>query len=170
MRRFLVIGAASVFSIATLAVQPSVAGQQVAPAEPEQAFEVVRLGDGAMTCEALIAEIRDHNTELQAMQQRMSDAGAAMSQSAMRAVSRPGGSGMGMVTGLGGIAAGFVPGGSMVMGAVQAAGAMSAQASMRNQQQQMSEQMAAMTAGTARMGPLSQRIDHLSEISRSKSC
>jgi hypothetical protein len=129
-------------------------------------FEAVRLGDGALTCEALIAEISGLNGQLQDMQQQMTQASTQMSRSAMQAAQRrPAALGMG-VAGL----ASFVPGAAYLAGAAQAAGALSAQASARNQQTQMLAQMEAITASSENMAPIAERVAHLSQISRTKSC
>jgi len=179
MRRLLTTCALSAFTVTTTLGQPSLAAQSApvpaaagdsAPtgASPDEPFEIVRLGDGAMSCETLIGEIRTYNNELQAMQQQMSAAAVEMSESALNSV--PGGGMGGMAMGLGGVAASFVPGAAVAMGAVQAASALAGQAAMRNRRRKMSEQMGEMVDNTSRMGPLSQRVEHLSEIARSRSC
>lgn len=153
--------------VAILMATPAFAQEQ--PAAPEPApFEVVRLGDSNLSCEALVGEIGTLNQQLMAVQQNLMSAGQDMSREAMAASrQRPGG---GLVSGLGGLAASFIPGGGLVMGAVQMAEQQAAASSMRAQQDAMQARMAAMTESTAMLGPLSERVAHLSEIARNRSC
>ena len=146
---------------------PAFAQEQ--PAEPPPApFEVVRLGDSNLGCEALVAEIGSLNQQLMAVQQNMMAASQDLSRDAMGAARRrPGG---GLAMGLGSLAAGFIPGAGMVMGAVQAAEQQSAASSMRAQQATMEQRMQALTESTATLGPMSGRVAHLSEIARNQSC
>ena len=75
-------------------------GVDPAMAQDEAPFDVVRLGDGALTCEALVAEIRGYNAELQTMQQQMTVASNDISREAMEAATRrPMGGGVAMVLG-----------------------------------------------------------------------
>lgn len=159
MKRALMILAASLVATPTFA--------QEAPVAPAP-FEVVRLGDSAQSCEALVAEINALNQQFMAMQQSVMAVSQDMSRSAMSASrQRPGG---GLASGLGGVAASFIPGAGLLMGAVQAVEQQASVASMRSQQDAMQTQMQALTESTAQMGPVSERVSHLSEIARSKSC
>jgi hypothetical protein len=146
----------------------TVAHAQDLPVAAPVAFEVVRMGDSNLSCEALIAEMNTLNQQMLAMQQTLMTAGQEFSRDAMQASrQRPGG---GLATSLGGLAASFIPGGGMVMGAVQAAQQQSAASSMRAQQDSMQQRIQAVTEGAAMMGPISQRVDHLGEIARDHSC
>lgn len=146
----------------------TVAHAQDQPVAPPVAFEVVRMGDSNLSCEALITEMNTLNQQMLTMQRAVMTASQDLSRDAMQATrQRPGG---GLATGLGGLAASFFPGGGMVMGAVQAAQQQSAASSMRTQQESLQQRIQAMTEGTAMMGPISQRVDHLGEIARAHSC
>lgn len=152
--------------LATLAASVAQA-QTVEPAAPPP-FEVVRLGDSNLSCEALIAEIGTLNQQMAAVQQDLMATSQTMSRDAMASMApRPGG---GLLTGLGGMAAGFVPGGALVMGGIQAVEQEARAASMRNRQTAMADQMQALSDSTALLGPIAQRVDHLSEIARRRSC
>ena len=153
--------------VATL--MATTASAQDQPAAPTPApFEVVRLGDSSLSCEALVSEIGTLNQQLMAVQQDLMTVGQEMSRDAMAASrQRPG---RGVVSGLGGLAASFIPGAGLVMGAVQMAEQQAAATSMRSQQEAMQARMAAMTESTAMLAPMSERVAHLSEIARNRSC
>ena len=144
--------------------------QTAAPIEPAPAapFEVVRMGDSSLSCEALITEIGSLNQQMAAAQQEMMAASQEMSRESMASLrQRPGG---GLMSGIGGMAASMVPGGGLLLGAVQAAGQQAQAASARDRQAAMDERIQAMTDSAALFGPISQRVDHLSEIARRRSC
>lgn len=134
----------------------------------EPTFEVVRLGDSSLDCETLVAEINDLNGQMAAIQQRMMSAGEELGREAMQSTRRSAGGGLAM--GLGGMAAGLIPGGSLVVGAVQAAGQHAAEASMRSRQESLQQRVQAMSEGGLLMSPISQRVSHLGEIARAQGC
>lgn len=159
---------ALVFLAATLLAAPAVAQEAPLAPPPAETFEVVRLGDSDLSCEALVGEIGTLNQQMQAAQQNMAALGQDFSRDAMQASRRrPGG---GVATSLGGLAAGFIPGAGLVMGAVQAAEHQAAASAMRSQQATMQQRMQALNEGALLLGPLSQRVAHLSEIARDRSC
>jgi len=130
-------------------------------------FQVVRRGDGEMTCDVLVAEINSLNSQVQAIQVQMTSMGAEMSRSSMAAVRRPGG---GAAMGLAGMVAGFIPGGSMVSGAATMVAQGAAQAASQRAQQRVMDQTATLTENVTALAPLANRAAHLSEIARNKSC
>lgn len=143
--------------------------QEVSPATgavSSGAFEVVRHGDGDMSCEALISEINTLNAEVQTLQARMTDMGAEMSRSAMAATRRPGGLGLGLA----GAVANFVPGAGLLSGAASMMQQQANQASAQQQQQQIMEGTASLSEAVTAMAPLANRAAHLSEIARDKRC
>jgi len=152
---------------------PMSAWAQTPPADPA-AFEVVRLGDGQMTCEALITEINGLNGQMTAITNRMTEASSEMSRSAMQSARGMGGGGMSTAMTLGSMAAAFIPGAGLALGAAQAAAGAAQQAQQMAQRNQMVDQMEDMTTeiteASMLMGPISQRVEHLSEISRGKGC
>lgn len=153
----------------------SALAQTPPPAAPAAPFQVIRLGDNQLSCEALIGEINALNGQLTAIQNQMTQASTEMSRSAMQAArGGMGGGGMNTAMTLGGMASAFIPGAGLALGAAQALAGAAQQAQMANAQNNMMNQMDAMTAqiaeSTALMGPISQRVDHLSEISRNKGC
>lgn len=153
--------------VAVLAATPAFAQEQPAAPAPVP-FEVVRLGDSQLGCEALVAEIGALNQQLAVVQRDLMTASQDMSRDAMAAAGRrPGG---GLAMGLGGMAAGFIPGGGLVMGAVQAVEQQAAASSMQARQATMEQRMQALTESTAALGPLSERVAHLSAIARDQSC
>lgn len=138
-----------------------------APAAPP-AFEVVRAGDSALECQALLAEINALNAQVLAIQVRISQAGAEMSRSAMGSVSRPGVGGLGM--GLAGAVASFVPGGALLSGAASLLQQQASQAAVQQQQRQMMESTTAMSDLSTTLAPLANRAAHLAELARDKAC
>lgn len=162
------VAAACLLAFAT----PMTAGAQEAPAVPAS-FEVVRLADGQMTCEALVAEINGLNGRMNDLTSRMTGAATEMSRNALQQARGMGG-GASTALSLGGLAAAMIPGAGLALGAAQALAGAAQQAQMASQQDRMYDQMDAMTAqvgeATALMGPISQRIDHLGEIARGKGC
>lgn len=139
------------------------------PAASEQPFQVVRAGDGAMTCEALIAEINALNSQVQALQMEMTEVGAQMSRDSMAAMGGGrGAAGMGM--GLASAAAGFIPGAGLLTGAVMGAAQQASQAAMVARQKEIMERSASLNDNVMTMAPLANRAQHLSEISRNKGC
>lgn len=135
---------------------------------PAGAFQVVRPGDNALSCEALISEMMALNTRSQQLQAAMTEQSMAISRNAM--ASGRGAAMGGAAMSLGGMAASFVPGASLVMGAVAAAGAATQRAQMEQQQQQQMAGAQALTESMADLGPIAQRVAHLAEISRHQSC
>lgn len=155
---------------------PASALAQTPPADPA-AFEVVRLGDGQMTCETLIVEINGLNAQMTGITNRMTEASTEMSRNAMqqaRGMGGLGGGGMSTAMSLGSMAAALIPGAGLALGAAQAVAGAAQQAQMASQRNQMFDQMDDMTTeiteATMMMGPISQRVEHLSEISRDKGC
>jgi hypothetical protein len=127
-------------------------------------FQVVRLGDGQMSCEALIGEINSLNAEMERVQRDMMGRAMAMSREATQSLS--GGGLGGAAMSLGGLAAGFIPGGELLMGAAS----MAAQAQMSHQMNEMTSEAETMASEGLVVGPISQRLEHLTEISRDRRC
>jgi hypothetical protein len=141
-----------------------IAAAVLAQAPSEPVFEVVRLGDNRMTCEALIGEINALNGEMMRVQSEMTERATDMTRGTMGGL---GGMGGGAAMSLGSFAASFIPGADVVMGTV---GSIAAQAEMARQERRMIEDVEAMTSAGAALGPISGRVEHLSEISRDKGC
>lgn len=129
-------------------------------------FEVVRAGDGAMTCDALIAEINNLNAEVQAMQTRFAALGGEMNESAMAATRRSGASGLGAAAGL----ASLLPGAGLLAGSVQMLSQQASQAAWQQQQRSIMERTAELSGSLTDMAPRANRAAHLSEIARDRSC
>lgn len=144
--------------------------QTAALTEPVSApaFEVVRLGDSSLSCEALVEEIGAINQRMAAIQQDMMTAGQEMSRESMASLNQRRGGGL--MSGLGGMAASMVPGGSLLLGAAQVAEQQAQVAAARDRQAAMDDRMQAMSEGVALLSPLAQRVDHLGEIARRRSC
>lgn len=158
-------------AILIAAVAAPALAQTAAPAQAP-AFQVIRLGDNQMICEALIGEINALNTQLQTQQAQMSQRAADAASSAMRA-SR-GSTGMNTALSLGSMAASFIPGASLAVAAASQVASTAQMASAQAAQDQAMQDMESLTAtmtadSNAMIGP-SQRIEHLSEISRNKGC
>jgi hypothetical protein len=152
-----------------LATVNAARGQEPSPAP----FQVVRLGDSQLACEALVTEINGLNGQMQSMQTAMSDRAMQASQNAMRAARGPG-RGASTAMSLGTMAASMIPGAGLFAGAASqvaaAAQAAQAQAAQNRAMEDMEAMTAEMTTSASAMGPISQRVEHLSEISRSKGC
>lgn len=137
-----------------------------------QVFQVARLGDNQMSCQALVTEINDLTTKMTDTQNRMTEQAMSATRGAMRGA--PMQPGVSTAMGLAGAAAAFVPGGGLAMGvagALAGAGQRAAMAAQQAQAQRDREAMlTGMQDGMALLGPISQRIDHLSNISRAKQC
>lgn len=159
-------------SLAAQSAETPPSAPQPAPQTPpaaDQPFQVVRAGDGAMTCEALIAEINTLNAQVQALQMQMTEVGNQMSRDSMAAM----GSGRGVAgTGLGlaSAVAGFIPGAGVLTGAAMGAAQQASQAAMVARQREIMERGASLNDSVTAMAPLANRAHHLGEISRSKGC
>lgn len=139
------------------------AAPQSAPQPPT--YQVVRLGDGQMTCEALVAEINGVTAELDRIQREMMDRSMDLSQ---EATSGLGGGGMGgAAMSLGSMAASFIPGADMLLGAAASA---AANAQLERQRSRMVSEAEAMAGEALVIGPMSQRLEHLAELSRDRNC
>lgn len=138
------------------------APQSAPPAPPT--YEVVRLGDGQMTCEALVAEINGVTAELDRIQREMMDRSMDLGQEATAGL----GGGMGgAAMSLGSMAASFIPGADMLLGAAASA---AANAQLERQRSRMVSEAEAMAGEALVIGPMSQRLEHLAELSRDRSC
>lgn len=157
------------FPGATFAGQSSAAPPAPAP-QAEQPFQVVRLGDGDMTCEALVGEINALNAQVEALQMEMMNASNAISRDAMNSISRGGGGAVDAGLGLANMAAGFIPGAGVFTGAATAVRQQANQAALIRDQQQMMERAVSLGDGAMTMAPMANRAQHLSEIARSKGC
>lgn len=139
------------------------AAPRSAPQTPPT-YQVVRLGDGQLTCEALVAEIGGVTAELDRIQRDMMDRSMDLSQEATAGL---GGGGMGgAAMSLGSMAASFIPGADMLMGAAASAAA----AQLERQRSRMVSEAEAMAGEALIIGPMSQRLEHLAELSRDKHC
>lgn len=128
-----------------------------APAAAQAPYEVVRMGDRAMACPQLIAEINDINRQLQDQQMRQT---AAMSEatSGMMGGARMGAGGMVM-----GSLAGMVPFGGTVL-------SMGRQAQMEAGRRKMTGQMEAMQREAMETMPARERLEHLMGLYEAKAC
>lgn len=134
-------------------------------AQPPQTYQVVRLGDGQLTCEALVAEINGVTAELDRIQREMMDRSMDLSQEATAGL---GGGGMGgAALSLGSMAASFIPGADMLLGAAASA---AANAQLERQRSRMVSEAEAMAGEALVIGPMSQRLEHLAELSRDRNC
>ena len=139
------------------------AAPRSAPQTPPT-YQVVRLGDGQLTCEALVAEINGVTAELDRVQRDMMDRSMDLSQEATAGL----GGGMGgAAMSLGSMAASFIPGADMLMGAAASA---AAAAQLERQRSRMVSEAEAMAGEGLIIGPMSQRLEHLAELSRDKNC
>lgn len=156
----------------TAPATPTTPAPQTAPAAPPSgnpSLQVVRAGDGAMTCEALIAEINTLNAQVQALQMQMTEIGNQMSRDSMAAM----GAGRGVAgTGLGlaSAVAGFIPGAGVLTGAAMGVAQQASQAAMVARQREIMERGASLNDSVTAMAPMANRAQHLSEISRNKGC
>lgn len=139
------------------------AAPRSAPQTPPT-YQVVRLGDGQLTCEALVAEINGVTAELDRVQRDMMDRSMDLSQEATAGL----GGGMGgAAMSLGSMAASFIPGADMLMGAAASA---AAAAQLERQRSRMVSEAEAMAGEALIIGPMGQRLEHLAELSRDKNC
>ncbi len=139
------------------------AAPQSAPQVPAT-YQVVRLGDGQLTCEALVAEINGVTAELDQIQRGMMGRALDLSQEATGAL----GGGMGgAALSLGSMAASFIPGADMLMGAAASA---AAAAQLERQRSRMVSEAEEMAGEALVIGPMSQRLEHLAELSRDRNC
>lgn len=125
----------------------------VAPAAAQAPYEVVRMGDRAMACPQLIAEINDINRQLQDQQMRQT---AAMSEATNGMIRGAGGMVMGSL-------AGMVPFGGTVL-------SMGRQAQMDASRQKMTDQMEAMQREAMETMPARERLEHLMGLYDAKAC
>jgi|GEM_PF-1946469 len=149
-----------------------------APAAPPTAasgdapFQVVRAGDSQLSCEALIAEANALNAQMTATQNAMSQRAMDMSRSRMSSIQAR--QGVSTAMGLGGMAAAFVPGAALAMGAAQSVAGMAQRAAAAQQQQKMmgdiDDMMTDIQASTDQLMPLMNRADHLTDLSMAKGC
>lgn len=160
-------------SPAAIAPAPAVPSA-AAPAAPsaDAPFQVVRPGDSQMSCEALIAEANALNGRMTAMQAAISQRAMDMSRSNMSSLQAR--QGVSTAMSLGSMAAAFVPGAGLALGAAQSVAGLAQRAAAAQQQQKMmtdiDDMMADMQAGTDQMMPLMNRADHLTDLSMAKGC
>lgn len=135
-------------------------------------FQVVRPGDGRLTCEALLAEINTLNAELSDAQNAMSQRAMEISRSQMRDMRVRQGASAAMT--VGGVAAAFIPGAALAVGAAQSVAAHAQRAAAVAQQERqisrMEEMMEGMQADSERLMPLMNRTDHLTDLAMDKGC
>lgn len=146
-----------------LALSAGPAGSQT-PAPAAEPYQVIRLGDGQMSCEALVAEIGGLTAEMDRIQRGITERSMAMTDQASRAM---GGGAGGAAMSLGNMAAGFIPGADLLLGAASAA---AAQGQLADARRMMTEQAEAITSDALAITPLSQRYDHLTALFRQRSC
>lgn len=143
-----------------------------AAAAPATGFQVVRPGDSQMSCEALIAEANALNAQMTAMQSAMTDRAMNMSRSQLQGMQTQMGASTAMS--LGSMAASFIPGAGLALGAAQSVAGLAQRAAAAAAQQQrmsaMDDMMADVQAGTSQMMPLMNRADHLTDLSIAKRC
>lgn len=137
-------------------------GPAVSPAPPP--YAVVRLGDGQMSCSDLVAEIGAITTEMDDLQRDMMSRSMAMGREATASL---GGGGGGAAMTLGGLAASFIPGADMLLGA--AASAVAA-AQLERQRGELMDEAQEMAGEALAIGPMSQRLEHLAELAREREC
>jgi hypothetical protein len=142
-------------------------------AQAPASFQVIRLGDNGMSCEALITEINGLNGQLQATSNAMNERAATVSRNAMRGARGPG-MGASTALNLGTMAASMIPGAglfaSVASQAASSAQMAQAQAAQEQSMRDMENLGAEMTAGSSAIVPVTQRIEHLSQITRTKGC
>lgn len=168
------VGAADAPAAESPAVEAPATVSSPSPDAPaSSAFQVARLGDSRMSCEALISEINALNKDVADNQTAMTGRAMDASRDAMRG---PKGASM-AVTALtlgSGVAAALIPGAGLALGAVQGMTDMANQAAaaayQANQERQMDAMMTEMTAAADALTPLMSRIDHLGDISYQKGC
>ncbi|RZJ18052.1 MAG: hypothetical protein EON91_06880 [Brevundimonas sp.] len=135
-------------------------------------FQVVRAGDSQMSCEALIAEANALNGEMMAMQNAMSQRAMDMSRSRMSSLQAQ--QGVSTAMSLGGLAAAFVPGAGLALGAAQSVAGMAQRAAAAQEQQNMmsdiDDMMLDVQARTDQLMPVMNRADHLTDLSMAKGC
>ena len=134
---------------AILATEPTTAG-----------YEVVRAGDRAMACPALISEINGINRQIQDQQVKQAAATNSAASSLMDGANMSAG---GVV--MSGIAsvAGMVPFGGTAM-------SMARQAQMAAGRMKMMDQIDVIQREAMAMLPVQQRLDHLMELYSDKGC
>jgi hypothetical protein len=168
-----IIAAAAVLAATVAFVRPAFAEAPAVETAAPATYQVIRLGDNQMSCEALITEINGINAEMQTAQADMSQRTSQATRNAMRAARGPG-MGATAAMSLGSLAASFIPGGALVAQAASMAASTAQQAQMQAQQDQSMDDMEAlteaMTTQAGAMGPMSQRASHLMEIARVKAC
>ena len=143
----------------------AISGAAAAAPQAAPAYQVVRLGDGQLSCEALVAEIGGVTAELDRIQRDMMERSMAMGQEASASL---GGGGLGgTAMSLGSMAASFIPGADMLLGAAAEA---AATAQLERQRSRMMSEAQDMAGEALVIGPMSQRLEHLAELSRDRSC
>lgn len=147
------------------------AGAPAAPAA-DAPFQVVRPGDSQMSCEALIAEANALNAQMTAAQNLVSERAMEMTRSQLRGMQAQ--QGMSSAMSLGGLAASFIPGAGLALGAAQSVAGLAQRANAAAQQQQrlsaMDDMIGDVEASTSQLMPLMNRADHLTDLSIAKRC
>jgi len=128
-------------------------------AQSAATYEVVRLNDNAMTCEALIGEINTLSNEVR--QQTADAARASRNRQTAGAVGR------GLLSGLAQGASMFGGGGGNGLGGAVAASAL---AGLANQAATASATAPVEQPAAAAATPQAERLAHLTELSRNRSC
>lgn len=151
----------SVFVTAVIAASlfaPTAAFAQ-APETPQAVFQAVRAGDEQLTCEAMTAEVGALSAQIQQLQ-------------AATAPEKPRRRGLGGLAslagglgGFGGVAAAFIPGAGLAIGAAQL---LSAAGPLIDQAEAASQAEAA--AQTTDPALLQQRVDHLTGLAQGAGC
>lgn len=161
--------AASSVDVSSVAAE---AAQVATSAADSDVFQVVRPGDGRMTCEALLAEANALNAQANAMQNAMGQRTVAFSQAQMRDMRVSHGASTAM--NLGSMAAGFIPGAALAVGAAQSVANVARQGAAAVQQErrmnQMETMMAEAQADAERMMPIMNRADHLTDLAMDRGC
>lgn len=155
------------------AAQSAEAVSQAPAASPaDGAFQVIRPGDSQMSCEALIAEANALNAQMTAAQNALSERAIEMSRSQLQGMQAQMAASSAMS--LGSMAASFIPGAGLALGAAQSIAGVAQRAAAAAQEQQrmsaMDDMMADVEASTGQLMPLMSRADHLTDLSIAKRC
>lgn len=141
------------------------AALSIAPAHAQTPFEVVRAGDGQMTCEALVAETNNLNQSIRTQQEA-----AQRSAAARRTAGR---FGRGLLSGLA-QSAGSLSGAMMtnnpLTGMVASAAVSGVASELSSGQTAENSQQAASEPASATQTPEQQRLAHLSALLINRGC
>lgn len=155
------------YVLAIWLLAPAIASAQAVPVPAPgvaPAPQVVRAGDSQLGCPALIAEMDGISQQIQAISERS----VANAERARAAATRAPPPVVNPAQTLAGLAAGFIPGAGLALGAMQTAAAVG-----RPVDPAPNAEMQAMAADAASMMaliPASQRFEHLSALARTKGC